>query len=196
MQLFSKTERSVNDEKLKGFIVDLFDITVKALVAILIIVTFIFRICNVVGSSMNNTLQNDERLIISNFFYSPKENDIIVFHQTGSFNEPIVKRVIATGDKWVKIDYDNALLYVSSDATFDEGDIIDESSYIYLTNDEYNLKGTFETYVPEGYLFVLGDNRNNSSDSRFDEIGLVDVRTVLGKVILRFYPTEKFEIIN
>ncbi len=196
MQLFSKTERSVNDEKLKGFIVDLFDITVKALVVILIIVTFLFRICNVVGSSMNNTLQNDERLIISNFFYSPKENDIIVFHQTGSFNEPIVKRVIATGDKWVKIDYDNALLYVSSDATFDEGDIIDESSYIYLTNDEYNLKGTFETYVPEGYLFVLGDNRNNSSDSRFDEIGLVDVRTVLGKVILRFYPTEKFEIIK
>ena len=76
---------------------------------------------------MNNTLYNNEKLVISNFLYSPKEGDVIVFHQTGdSLNEPCVKRVIATGNKWVKIDYDNCILYVSNDNSFDTEDIVDE----------------------------------------------------------------------
>jgi signal peptidase I len=180
----------------KNFIMDIFEIVIQALIAIIILTTFILRTCTVVGDSMNTTLTDKETLIISNLFYSPKENDIIVFHQTGTMNEPIVKRVIATGNKWVKIDYDKCILYVSDDAVFDSTDIVDESAYAYFDNGRYDKVGTHEVYVPNGYLFVMGDNRNNSTDSRSNAIGLVDERTILGKVILRLSPLQKFGFIN
>ena len=175
-----------------------FDAIIKALIIILIILTFCFKVCTVVGGSMNNTLSNGDKLVITNFFYKPKENDIIVFHQTGEIlNEPCVKRIIATGDKWVKIDYNTSTLYVSEDNVFDVDDIVDESSYAYFDIGSYKLSGTLETYVPKGYLFVMGDNRNNSTDSRATEIiGLVDEKTVLGKVILRISPSDKLGFIK
>ena len=174
-----------------------FDAILKALIIILILLTFCFKICTVVGGSMNNTLYNNEKLVISNFLYSPKEGDVIVFHQTGdSLNEPCVKRVIATGNKWVKIDYDNCILYVSNDNSFDTEDIVDESAYAYFDIGRYKLSGTFEAYVPEGYLLVLGDNRNNSLDSRSNIIGLVDEKTILGKVIFRISPSDRIGTIK
>ena len=173
-----------------------FDSILKAIIIILILLAFVFKLCTVVGDSMLNTLHEGEKLIISNLFYSPKENDIIVFHQTGDLNEPCVKRVIATGNKWVKIDYDSSTLYVSDDDIFDEGDIVDESSYAYFDIGRYKMKGTLETYVPKGYLFVMGDNRNNSTDSRSSIIGLVDEKTVLGKVIFRISPADRFGTIK
>jgi signal peptidase I len=145
---------------------------------------------------MLNTLHDGEKLIISNLFYKPHENDIIVFHQTGDLNEPCVKRVIATGNKWVKIDYDSSTLYVSTDHVFDEGDIVDESQYAYFDIGRYKMKGSLETFVPDGYLFVMGDNRNNSADSRSPLIGLVDEKTVLGKVIFRISPSDKFGFVK
>ena len=182
--------------KIKSTVLDIFDIIVKALIAILIIVTFICKMCTVEGNSMANTLHHQEQLIISNLFYSPKEGDVIVFHDTNSLNEPVVKRVIATGGKWIKIDYDNMITYVSNDEIFDSSDIVDESAYVFFDNGQYELAGSYTSYVPEGYLFVMGDNRNNSSDSRFSQIGLVDERTVLGKVIIRITPIQSFGFIR
>lgn len=175
---------------------DIFEVLIKSLVIIIIILTFCIRMCTVIGDSMNNTLQNGDGLIIFNLFYTPKENDIIVFHDTETLNEPVVKRIIATGNKWVKIDYDNSLLYVSSDSVFDENDIVDESSYIYLDGGSYDSEGIYETYVPEGFLFVMGDNRNNSTDSRSSRIGLVEEKAVLGKVIFRLSPLKSFGIVK
>ena len=195
----ASASKSNFDAKLKNIIIDLFDLVVKALIVILVLVTFVFRICVVDGGSMNNTLYHGENLIITNLFYTPQENDIIVFHNTGTLNKPIVKRVIATENRWVKIDYQNCLLYVSDDSMFDESEIVDESSYVYFSTGEYNVpenEPPLITYVPKGYVFVLGDNRNNSTDSRSDSIGLVDVRTILGKAILRITPAEQFGFIK
>ena len=175
---------------------EVFEAFIRAVIIVFLILTFCFKICSVVGSSMNNTLIEGERLLVQSIAYTPNEGDIIVFHQTGTLNEPVVKRVIATGNKWVRIDYDNKLLYVSSDETFDDSEIVDESLYRYLNTGSYNAKGVYTVFVPEGFLFVLGDNRNGSLDSRFSAIGLVDERRVLGKVILRFSPFDKFGTVN
>ena len=188
-----------SEKKTTSFVSELIDyveIFVFAVCAVLLVFSFFVRVCRVDGPSMNNTLIHNEMLITTNIGYKPKQNDIIVFHQTNEqrdvYNKPIVKRVIATEGHFVKIDFNNSLVYVSDDAIFDTNDILDESAYIFLDNGRWNMNGTMETYVPEGKIFVMGDNRNNSSDSRSSSIGLVDTRRVLGKVILRVYPFEKF----
>jgi signal peptidase I len=181
--------------KTHSFIWEIFDTLIKALILILIVLTFGFRMCTVVGSSMQNTLQNGEKLIITSLVKHPQAGDIIVFHETSYLNEPVVKRVIATGNHWVKIDFDNAIVYVSDDEVFDESDIINEE-YVYLDIGQYRTTGVQTTFVPEGYLFVMGDNRNNSIDSRSKDIGVIDERTILGKVIFRISPSDKFGIIN
>lgn len=193
----SKNSIKMSDllRKASSFLVDVLDSVIKAFIIILILTTFCFKICTVVGSSMDQTLADGERLIITDVFYTPKENDIIVFHHLDPLNEPVVKRVIATGGTWLKIDYDNALLYRSNDDVFDESDVVDESSYIYLSGGKYNAKGSLTVYVPEGYVFVMGDNRNGSIDSRSSAIGVIDERSILGKVVLRITP-EKFGPVN
>lgn len=171
---------------------DVFDSFIKALIAVFIIQTLFFRTCTVVGSSMSPTLSDGEKLIISDLFYIPHENDIIVFHQTGDLNEPVVKRVIATGGKWVKIDFAACAVYVSEDDIFEESEIIDEP-FAYFDGGTYTSQSSepLICYVDEGYLFVMGDNRNHSLDSRSEMIGLVDVRSVLGKVIFRISPASR-----
>lgn len=181
-------------------LIDYVEIFVFAVCAVLLVFSFFVRVCRVDGPSMNNTLIHNEILITSNIAYKPQQNDIIVFHQTNDqrnvFNEPIVKRVIATEGHFVKIDFENSIVYVSEDDVFDASDILDESEYVFIDGGRYYMNGTMETYVPEGKIFVMGDNRNHSSDSRSESIGLVDTRRVLGKVVLRIFPFEKFTSFN
>ncbi len=177
---------------------DYVELFVFTVIAVILLLTFCVRICVVSGTSMNNTLLHGERLLVSNLFYTPEHGDIIVLHQTSetedTFNEPIVKRVIATEGEFVKIDYLENKVYVSADETFTEEDVLEED-YIIAGKPNYLRGENRDVYVyevPEGHLFVLGDNRPVSADSRYREVGLVDERRVLGKVLLRFTPFSKF----
>lgn len=152
------------------------------LTVIVLLLLLVFRVVVVSGTSMNVTLlDGDYLLLISNILYpSPQHGDIVVVSKE-SFDDgaPIVKRVIATEGQTVDIDFEAGIVYV-------DGLALDEP----YTFTPTNLNGgmNFPLTVEEGCIFVMGDNRNGSRDSRFPEIGLVDEREVLGKAILLFLP--------
>ena len=168
---------------------DFLELFVFTLVAVMIITTFIFRHSVVEGPSMQNTLQDGEHLIISNLFYTPKRGDIIVCqdYETGHKN-PIVKRIIAIEGDTVEILPDGSV--------FVNGQIQNED-YVFIDPGEVDdFPGMSEITVPEDMLFVMGDHRNKSSDSREFLSTFVREDAVLGKVILRFYPFDKFGTVN
>lgn len=170
----------------------------------IVFLVFMFgvRLCDVTGESMEKTLYEKEKLLISDLFYEPERGDIIVFHQTGEvLNEPVVKRVIATGGESVVLSYKSNPQSITVTVRDKNGKeiVVDETTYAYYDGTKpglYNGQESIEYRVPEGYLFVMGDNRNNSADSRSSVIGLVDERRVLGRVIIRVYPFARFGAID
>lgn len=173
-----------------------FEMLAFAVFIALVIFTFGFRLCTVVGSSMYDTLEHNDKVIVSNIFYTPERNDIIVFHQTGAvFNEPLVKRVIATEGEWVDID-SSGIIRIANNREMNNAITLNESYVSYIDPNYYSSyynSMEFPVQVPEGHIFVLGDNRNHSSDSRSAAVGFVDTRRVLGKVLFRISPFEKIE---
>ena len=152
------------------------------LAVIIIVLLLLFRVVIVSGPSMYDTLwDGDWLLVLSSVFYQePEYGDIIVASQD-SFNdgEPIIKRVIATEGQKVDIDFDAGIVYVDGTAL--------EEDYTYTpTNIQEGM--SFPLVVEEGCIFVMGDNRNSSKDSRNPEIGLIDKREVLGKAVFLVYP--------
>ena len=170
-----------NDKRSRVFLSYLHDL-VTLVAAVLLIFSLLFRVVIVSGPSMNDTLiDGDWLLLLGNVLYSePKQGDIIVASKDSYDNgSPIIKRVIATEGQEVDIDFKSGIVYV-------DGTALDEPYTLTPTNMSEGKE--FPLIVDEGCIFVMGDNRNVSKDSRSNEIGLIDTREVLGKAILLFFP--------
>lgn len=171
----AKNKKKDNRGKLSVF--EVFEAVIGALVVITIIFTFFFRVFKVDGPSMKPTLQHNDRVIVSTVGYEPQKGDVVVISEAADLDEPIVKRVIAVGGDTVDINFTTGVVTVNGT----EEDYTDE-----LTSQQFDI--AFPITVPEGTVFVLGDNRANSLDSRSTRVGCVDERFIVGKVLGRVFP--------
>nr|WP_302648565.1 signal peptidase I [uncultured Dysosmobacter sp.] len=155
---------------------------VGSVLIVVAIFTFVIRMMGVDGHSMLNTLQHGDRLLVVNslLYHDYKYGDIVILRKDGVFDDdPIVKRVIAVEGQTVDIDFTEGIVYV-------DGEVLEED---YIREPTYVAEGTeFPLTVPEGSIFVMGDNRNGSSDSRDYRLGTVDTRYVIGKAAFLIYP--------
>lgn len=160
---------------------------VGSVLVVVAIFTFVIRMMGVDGHSMLNTLQHGDRLLVVNsmLYHDYKYGDIVILRKNGVFDDdPIVKRVIAVEGQTVDIDFTEGIVYV-------DGEALEED---YIREPTYTAEGTeFPLTVPEGSIFVMGDNRNGSSDSRDYRLGTVDTRYVIGKAAFLIFPGPDYE---
>lgn len=184
-EIYSNEDYNKFKEK-KSFVNELMEWLESVAISIFIVIlvfTFVFRIVIVDGGSMVPTLQDGQRLIISHLFYSPEQGDIVVVNSTG-LNKTIIKRVIATEGQTVDIDFEKHTVTV-------DGKVLDEP-YINEPTARNDGGNTYPMVVPEDTIFVMGDNRNNSTDSRSPLVGCISIDDVLGKAVFRIFPFDCF----
>lgn len=177
----AKKKKSFRQMRLNVF--EVFEAVMAALVVVTVVFTFFFRVFNVDGTSMKPTLQHNDKLIVSTVGYKAERGDVVVISETADLDEPIVKRIVAVGGDTVDINFTTGVVTVNGT----EEDYTDE-----LTSQQFDI--AFPLTVPEGTVFVLGDNRGNSLDSRSTRVGCVDERYIVGKVLFRFFPLGNWKV--
>ncbi len=182
---------NTNKTKKSGLTSTCFDfvsIISTAIVAVAIVFIFFFRTVGVVGNSMYPTLHNTDRIILTASYGEPENGDIVVTCQPSKsplIPDVLVKRVIATAGQTVDIDFDNGIVFV-------DGVALDEP---YINEPTYDREDFYKPVtVPEGYVFVMGDNRNASTDSRDSRVGLIREEYILGEALFRIAPFGQFKI--
>lgn len=180
---------------------DWYNTVIGSVLAIILIFSLLTRLSTVDGDSMLPTLHDQERLLVTNFSYTPAHNDIVVIWEddlynkvTETYGEAIVKRIVGVAGDTISIDFDAGIVYrngvalehgIADGILYEDGHAIND-----YTRERIDMVGSVE--IPEGYVFVMGDNRNNSTDSRDYRVGLVDVNNIIGKAYLRIAPLDRF----
>ena len=169
------------------------DCIVPTVVCLLLVFTFVFRQVKIDGDSMNNTLLDEERVLVSNLFYTPENGDIVVISSEIYDNVPIIKRVIATEGQWINIS-DGKVYVGDSKDTMEllSEDYVGGQQTVDIIAGGFYGQYNYPLQIPENKVFLLGDNRSVSLDSRSEAIGLVDEEQILGKALYRVFPFGKF----
>ena len=161
------------------------------LVTLILVFTFVGRLIGVDGSSMVPTLHDGDKLVLQSLGYTPTQGDVVVLNKHfDAAQAPIVKRVIAVGGQTVDIDY------AAGTVTVDGVKLSEPYINEFMLAPTDSRMGNEHVVVPEGSVFVMGDNRNNSSDSRFLELGTVDERYVIGRAFFVALPFGHFGMIE
>jgi signal peptidase I len=166
-------------------ILEWFESLVFALLIVQLVLTFLLRIVMVDGESMTNTLQNGDRLIMTHVAYEPARDDIIVLDSEEA-GKVLIKRVIGIAGDTVRVDYNQNHVYVNDEQISNEHIKEPMLDKWYYDTDHLVSEGVYEYEVPEDTVFVMGDNRNDSNDSR--SLGFVDKSEIMGKAVFRVYP--------
>lgn len=193
-----KKENVVSAHQAANEIFDWLESILMAVIAIVLIFTFILRVNTVDGESMLPTLIGGQKLVVTDLFYTPNYNDIVIIQAANlDGGIPIVKRIIGLPGDRINIDFENGVVYrngqplaieIKDGLIYEDGHTI----YTYTTRNLEMVSGQ-DYYVPEDYYFVLGDNRNNSKDSRlFSEIGFVNKNYIAGHAIFSIFPFDTF----
>ena len=151
---------------------------------VMILLTFVFRLVDVDGQSMMDTLFNEDRVFVTNLCYTPECGDVVVISHGQNLNKPIIKRVIATEGQSLSIDFNTGDVVV-------DGAVLDEPYIKDLTVKQGDAE--IPEVIPEGMVFVMGDNRNHSTDSRFTAVGLINEDDIVGKAQYIVYPFDRFK---
>ena len=184
----NEKEKNIQGEErsFTSFIFDTVYMISFAIVLVALGFIFIFRTVIVDGSSMNPTLSNGDRIILTAAYGEPKYGDIVVTCRPSDLMpDTLIKRVIAVGGQKIDIDFDKGIVYV-------DGVALDEPYIKRPFTDPENFHG--ETTVPEGYVFIMGDNRNGSTDSRDMRVGFMEEEYIMGKALCRISPWGQFKI--
>lgn len=185
-----KRSRRKKSKGPSGFILGLYDWVsafLYAIVFVILVITFCVRMVDVDGSSMMDTLQDHDKVFITGLNYEPQVGDIIVISHGAELDKTLVKRIIAVGGQTVDIDFETGDVMV-------DGVVIDEPYILGSTKNKDEVE--FPLTVDEGKVFVLGDNRPISKDSRYPDVGLIDEENIIGKVQFRIYPFSSFGFVE
>lgn len=174
---------------IKDEILEWIESFVFAIFVVILVFTFFFRIVLVDGDSMNNTLMDKDRLIVTHINYTAQKGDIVVLNSRG-LDKTIIKRVVGTAGDKVVVDYNDNKVTVNGEEISNEHNREPMFDTGLFDRKYQTSENVYEYTVPEDCIFVMGDNRNNSADGRDQRVGFIKNEDVLGKAVFRLYPFE------